>query len=204
MTAKLFDDILVKGIRAGQVPAREKTARQWFRQEARKTTSSATDLMKSDRDRLVNNPAFGSMYLFAYDAKHKGTLPYWDRYPLIFPFAQAKGGFYGLNMHYLPYPQRAVLMDRLYDLRTNDRFDETTKISMSYETLNEAARYKWFRPCVKHYLRKQVRSRFMTVYPSEWDIGLFLPVHDFQGASATKVWQDSRKLIREYSRKGKK
>lgn len=204
MTAKIFDEILVKGIRAGQIPSREKDARDWFRKTAKTAgkSTNATDIIRSGKGRFTNNPTFGSMYLFAYDAKHKATLPYWDRYPLIFPFAQAKKGFYGINFHYLPYPQRAVLMDRLYELRSNDKFDETTKLKLSYETLNEASKYKWFRPTVKHYLWTQFRSRFITIYPSEWDIALFLPVHDFQGASATKVWQDSRKMISEY--KGKR
>ena len=202
MTTKLFDDILLKGIRSGQMPARQKASREWFRTTAKAMGSKADAdaFIRSGKGRFTNNPRFGSMYLFAYDAKHKKTLPYWDRYPLVFPFAQAKGGMLSLNMHYLDFKQRAVLMDRLYALSTDENYDEKTKLKFSYQTLNEAAKFKHFAPCVKHHLRSQTRSRFVEIAPSEWDMALMLPLHKFQGASATKVWQDSRKIIRERKR----
>lgn len=33
--ASLFNDIVLKGIRAGQVPARTQAAREWYRQQAK-------------------------------------------------------------------------------------------------------------------------------------------------------------------------
>jgi hypothetical protein len=35
----------------------------------------------------------------------------------------------------------------------------------------------------------------MYIYPSEWDVALFLPLERFQGASKTQVWADSRRNI---------
>jgi hypothetical protein len=35
----------------------------------------------------------------------------------------------------------------------------------------------------------------MYVFPSEWDIALFLPTERFVGASKTSVWADSRRKI---------
>jgi hypothetical protein len=135
------------------------------------------------------------MYMFYYDAKHKETLPYFDRFPMIFPYKKVKGGFMGINMHYLPHVLRAKLMDSLYDIASNDKYDETTKLRISYNVLNSAAKYKWFKPCIKHYLTSQVRSRFIYVYPAEWDIALFLPLERFDGATKSQVWKDSKKLI---------
>ncbi|MDA8752408.1 hypothetical protein N9M52_00210, partial [bacterium] len=112
-----------------------------------------------------------------------------------FPFKKVKGGFYGLNMHYLPLPLRAKLMDALYETANNKSYDETTKLRISYKILDGAARYKEFKPCVKRYLTKQVTSKFMYVYPSEWDIALFLPTERFVGASKSSVWADSKGKI---------
>ena len=194
--AILFDEILSKGIRAGQIPAREQQSRTWYRDTANKfKTVNERNLMKGDTDRLRSQPKIGHMYMFYYDAKHKETLPYFDRFPMIFPYKKVKGGFMGINLHYLPHILRAKLMDSLYDISSNDLYDETTKLRMSYNILSSASKYKWFKPCIKHYLTTQVRSRFLYVYPAEWDIALFLPLERFSGASKSKVWSDSKKLI---------
>jgi hypothetical protein len=194
--AVIFDEILSKGIRAGKVPAKEQQSRTWYRDTANKfKTVNERNLMKGDTDRLRSQPKIGHMYMFYYDAKHKETLPYFDRFPMIFPYKKVKGGFMGINLHYLPHILRAKLMDSLYDISSNDLYDETTKLRMSYNILSSASKYKWFKPCIKHYLTTQVRSRFLYVYPAEWDIALFLPLERFSGASKSKVWSDSKKLI---------
>ena len=194
--AVIFDEILSKGIRAGKVPAKEQQSRTWYRDTANKfKTVNERNLMKGDTDRLRSQPKIGHMYMFYYDAKHKETLPYFDRFPMIFPYKKVKGGFMGINLHYLPHILRAKLMDSLYDISSNGLYDETTKLRMSYNILSSASKYKWFKPCIKHYLTTQVRSRFLYVYPAEWDIALFLPLERFSGASKSKVWSDSKKLI---------
>ena len=194
--AILFDDILNKGIRAGQIPAREQAARDWYREQARGAGRiNEKRFMSGDADRLTARPLLGQMYFFYYDAKHKDTLPYFDRFPLIFPYKKVKGGFMGINMHYLPLPLRAKLMDALYDVASNDKYDESTRLRLSYNILDGAAKFRHFKPCVKHYLTGQVKSRFLYVYPSEWDMALFLPLERFQGASKTKVFADSRKMV---------
>ena len=195
--AILFNDILAKGVQSGQIPAREQKAREWYRGAAKDFRRvNESELMRSDKQRLTAKPEIGSMYMFYYDAKHKDTLPYWDRFPLIFPFKKVKGGFLGINLHYLPHTFRAQLMDALYDITNNNRYDETTKLKLSYDVLNGASRFKYFKPCVKHYLTGQLKSRFLYIYPAEWDIALFLPLERFEGARKTKVWADSRKAFK--------
>lgn len=194
--AGIFDEVLTKGVRAGQIPARTDDARKWYRDTAQSYKRlDERQLMKSDTERLTNRIVIGSMYMYYYDPKHKATLPYYDRFPLVFPYKKVQGGFMGINMHYLPLIYRAKLMDALYDVANNQRFDETTKLKMNYSLLSSAAKFKYFAPCVKHYLNEHVRSRFLYVYPSEWDISLFLPLERFQGATKQQVWADSKKLI---------
>ncbi|AGR47789.2 putative DNA end protector protein [Sinorhizobium phage phiM7] len=197
MAAKVFRDILEKGTRAGMFPGRDKESREWYRGKARaiKKKHNENLIMRNAGDRLKNQVAMGSMYMFYYDPKHKATLPYYDMFPLVFPFAKTKEGFLGINLHYLPYQMRAVLMDALYDISNNDRMDDTTKLKLSYGILKNASKYRFFKPCIKHYLKKHVRSRFAYVHPSEWDVALFLPISRWEKASQQKVWADSKKII---------
>jgi hypothetical protein len=179
------------------MPARSSTARLWFRDKAKSAGKvSESRILRDDKDRLKNRTAIGKMYFFMYEAKHKDTLPYYDKFPLIFPVGKVDGGFFGINFHYLPLPLRAQLMDALYDVSNNDRYDDSTKLKISYSILKSAEQFKLFKPAFKRYLTKQVRSRFVEIHSTEWDIALFLQVEQFVGASKTKVWADSRKIIR--------
>ena len=193
--AIVFDDLLAKGVRAGEIPARTDSARDWYRNRARTTRVTPDRLIRSDRERLTSRVMIGRMYHFFYDPKHKKTLPYYDRFPLIFPFKRVRGGFLGINLHYLPLRLRAKLMDELYTLSRDNRYDENTRLRISYNILNGAAKYKYFKPCVKHYLTPHVKSRFLDVYAAEWDIVLFLPTERFVGANKRAVHADSRKMI---------
>jgi hypothetical protein len=211
LAAKLFTDVLAKGIRQGQVPARTEKARDWYRKQAKLaargsfgaddgdpiaiTGRNMIKELKTDK-RARQRQVIGSMYLFQYDPKHKDTLPYYDKFPLVFPINKAKGGFLGLNMHYLPPQLRAQMMDALYTVTTNEKYDDSTRLKISYDILNSASKFKFFAPCVKHYLAPQVKTSFMKVAPTEWDIALFLPLQQFIGAGKQKVWADSRKIIR--------
>ena len=194
--ASKFDEILAQGVRAGQIPARTQGARDWFRNKARSTSATPEAIVRGEKARYKNRVSMGKMYLFNYDPKTKATLPYYDRYPLIFPVQGAPGGFYGINMHYLPYVLRARLMDALYDLSSNERYDERTKLRLSYDILKGAAKYKAFKPTFKRYLSSHVRSRFIEINSSEWDIALFLPLESFAKASKGSVWADSRKMAK--------
>ena len=196
MVSKVFDEILAQGVRAGQIPARTQQSRDWFRTTARRTNVTPESLVRGERARYKNRVSMGKMYLFNYDPKHKDTLPYYDRYPLIFPVNKAPGGFYGINMHYLPHVLRARLMDALYSLSRDQRYDERTRLRLSYDILNGMTKYKAFRPTFKRYLSNHVRSRFIEITSSEWDIALMMPLQKFAKASSSKVWSDSRKLIK--------
>lgn len=170
----------------------------WLTQQTSRSlaVTSTNKVINMSEDRLVNGITIGKMYLFAYDPKTKADLPYYDRFPLIFPFQKAKGGFYGINLHYLPPLLRAKLMDELYSLANNFKYDDTTKLKLSYEVLNKASQFAYFKPCVKHYLNSHVKSRFLSVPADAWDRVLFLPLERFTGATKQRVWQDSRNKVR--------
>lgn len=191
-----FDEILDRaaatGIRAGLT----QQSREWFRQKAKSfAVPTNRELSASDPDRFRSRVVIGRMYMFNYNPKYRDTLPYYDRFPLIFPFAEEGNYFMGLNLHYLPPLFRAKLMDALYNLRNNDKFDNTTKLKLSYGMLRNASELSYFKPCVKKYLKTHVTSRFIAIGSEEWDIALMLPVESFAKSTKFEVWADSKRII---------
>ena len=193
--ASLFDTLQAGAQRAG-VTARTKESQKWFQKNVKNLQVSRASLLKDDALERTSRNIRGNMYMYFYDPKHKDKLPYYDRFPLIFPINKAKGGFLGINMHYLPPMLRAKLMDQLYTVTTNKRFDETTRLRLSYDILNGAAKFREFKPTIKHYLSAHVRTKPAYIYPSEWDVALFLPTQKFVGANATQVYADSLRIIK--------
>ena len=188
----LFDKLEAEAYRRN-LPKRSKEAADWFRTKLKGMSDINMHKMLKD-PRLVkkSRPRVGDMFMYAYDPKHRKTLPYYDSFPLTIMVKQAPGGFYGLNLHYLPLKERAILLDRLSELANNKKFDETTRLKLSYDLLKGASKFKYFAPCFKHYLTEHVDSQIMKVEASEWDIAIFLPTENFKKMKKTKVWKESR------------
>jgi len=170
-------------------------ARNWLRQKAAEVRTVNPKATIQQGPFLTNRIITGNMYLFAYDPKTKEDLPYYDRFPLVFPFRRVPDGFYGINLHYLPPLLRAKLMDALYDTVNNDNMDETTRLRINYRILQSAAKFRYFEPCVKHYLNNHVRTRFLWIPADQWETALFLPLERFVGATKQQVWKDSRRMV---------
>ena len=176
-----------------------KKSSAWFEQQVLLLTKKKFTPQQILRDRKNATSVRilpGNLYMFLYDAKMKETLPYWDKFPLVFPFRAVPGGFYGLNLHYLPYRMRLQLMDRLLQFKNNDKFDETTRLRYSWNLIGGVSKFKSAEPCVKHYLYEQVRSPFAKIESYDWATAMMLPVERFVGANKQAVWQDSKRSIR--------
>lgn len=159
-------------------------SKQWF---ANKIKSAILDQSK-----LRSRPTIGEMYILNYHAKWDGTLPYWDRYPLIVPFAPARKGFLGLNFHYIPVKFRIVLLQEMskWVRGTGDR----KKMLVNYGKLLKMA-HKYYKPCIKHYLYTQLRSKLIHISPEEWELAVTLPIASFVGSSKDKVYRDSKRMF---------
>lgn len=126
-------------------------------------------------------PTIGQMYMFVYDPKYKNVLPFYDMYPLVFPIEFYSNGFLGINLHYLPPLARAKLLNSLKKLANNNKYDDSTKLVISYEILRaHAVQFKGFENCVKRYLFSHVRSSFHQVSSSDWDKAVLLPLQRWQ------------------------
>ena len=192
--ATVFDELLLRGVKKGQIPARTQNAREWYRDAARRTGAlQPAKLVKSDPERGRSQIRVGDMYLYHYDPKYKKTLPYYDRFPLTIMVEPAKGGFYGLNLHYLSPGVRARFLDELMKLAPKNMNDTTRLQRMRYKTLTGVRKYKEFEPCFKHYLMEHVKSKMVRVPMTEWEIAIFLPTEEFKKVKAESVWRYSRK-----------
>ena len=148
----------------------------WYRKQVRSmTTPGARSLIRSGKATV--RPKYGIMNLFGYDPKHKATLPYYDVFQLIFPLEPAKGGFIGLNFHYLKPGARAAFLRSLADTATNKRFDKTTRYRINWR--NNA----FMKKTAKHYLFNHVRTSFLNITAEEMAIAIFLPVARFKKGS---------------------
>ena len=189
-----FLDTLKSSIKTAKAGAKARAAGDWFREKVKQASASARMRAVTPRQLLKRQEAsdteLGQMLFYKYDPKFAKKLPYWDMYPLVFPFEKAKGGFYGLNLHYIPPRERAVLMDELNSYVTNKKYDATTRLKLSYDLLKGFGRAV---PCVKRYLGTNVRSNTVRIDADEWEIAIFLPVERFQKEKARVVWNDSKK-----------
>ena len=177
-----------------------KKSNGWFEKEVTKLTKqnlTPNKVLAGDTSALVNKIVPGHLYMFAYDPKLKAELPYYDRFPLVFPFSRTEDGFIGLNLHYLPYHYRIKLLDALMIFKSNNRMDETTRLKYSWQLIDGISRYKAAQPCIKQYLGGHVKTQFRKVDSSDWATAMLLPVERFIGASKQEVWAESRKIIRK-------
>ena len=148
----------------------------WYRKQVQSmTTPGARSLIRSGKATL--RPKYGIMNLFGYDPKHKAKLPYYDIFPLIFPLEPAKGGFIGLNFHYLPPLARVRFLRSLANTTTDKKFDKRTRYNINWRNNT------FMKKTAKHYLFNHVRTSFLNITAEEMAIAIFLPVARFKKGS---------------------
>ena len=154
----------------------------WYKKKVADLSNriSAARLMRDGT--LKRTPSFNKLHFFRYDPKLKQFLKYYDIFPLVMPIQAAKGGFLGINFHYLPIPLRMRLLDTL----------DKRNFQGDYSKLKNIREVK---PTIKHYLRQQFRSGFLELEEDDYAPSIFMPVAQFRKASASQVWRDSRRMI---------
>ena len=154
----------------------------WYKKKVADLSNriSAARLMRDNK--LKKAPSFNKLHFFRYNPKLKATLPYYDTFPLVMPIQSAKGGFLGINFHYLPIPLRMKLLETL----------DRRGFSGDYSKLKNIREVK---PTIKHYLKRQFVSGFLELEEDDYAPAIFMPVAQFRKASASQVWRDSRRKI---------
>ena len=192
-------DKLKDAIRTDQVAAKARAAGNWFRSIVNRTrgqfSKETPQKILSRQESLVSKSVLGKMYFYSYNPKWKDELPWYDTFPLVFPIERYPDGFLGLNFHYLAPKHRAILMDQLKMFANNKKYDETTKLRLSYNMLKGFTKIKRSKPTVHRYLNSKVNSKFVLVNADEWEVALFLPVERFKKATKKQVWAHSGRMF---------
>ena len=186
-----YADLLTKAIKDKKFPARSKASLIWFNNQVKdlKITLNTSGIGQKQQPK-INRYSLGELYYFQYDAKYKQTLPYWDRYPLVLPLSLTRNGFIGINFHYISPIHRTELFNNLLKLQVVGQY-KRDKIRTTYEILNVAAKYKYFKPCVKRYSFTRIKKPFVRLDRIDWEIAMFLPMHNFMKQKKEIVWRES-------------
>ena len=185
MDQKPFNDIFA------QTNGQERSAR-WYQTAVREYASGINtfqEVQSSDLGKVATQLDVGKMYMFAYDPMTKETLPYWDSLPLVVICDPLPTGFSGINLHYLSPLLRANLLDRL--MPSVDKIDSDSTLRSNWSFVRNFSRFPETRKSTKRYLNQQIRGQMIEINPRHWKSAVFLPVQQFQGASASKVYRDT-------------
>lgn len=185
-----------------------KQSYDWFKEAIAKNGGNLRGAMKRKLDIQTSTLEIGKMYFFTYQAKYAGTkkLPYWDAFPLVFPLSEfVENGvsyFFGLNLHYLQPNIRALLLDKL--IQTTDGMIEKDKIHASYDILKSASNFDLFKPCLKKYIRGNVRGSFIHVPAEDWQYAIFLPVASWQDEKSSTIWKQTSAAVGRHKRSARR
>lgn len=156
-----------------------------------------TDSIKAGvRGHKVAKPTPGKLYAYIYDAKHKETLPYWDKYPLIIYLGLGKHNLmYGLNLHYIPPKARQQFLEELLK-----QYASTPTITNSTKLKIDWSKVKGFQGAdqmIKAYIPANIKGTLIEIKPSDWANVVMMPLQQFMSKgkrfSAQKVWANSKK-----------
>ena len=126
---------------------------EWYRDKIKEFgTPKTLDLIRDGKQ--AKSPFGGRLNMFVYAPKFARKLPYYDTFPLVMYLKPAKGGFYGLNFHYLPYALRARLLDAAGQDKLSVSAVENSRLT---------------KPTIKRYLFGYTRSCLLYTSPSPRD-----------------------------------
>lgn len=158
---------------------------------------------KAVRSRTKANPMVGRIYTFAYLAKTRQTLPYFDRFPLSVCIGKKEGRWWSINLHYLPPDMRAAFLEELIVKYADDktkraaRMKNETQLRIDWKKM-KGFNQKVFEHALTSYLPEQMKSQLMEVNPIDWHIAVALPSQQFvtyadgkqKRFSSQKVWSE--------------
>lgn len=167
------------------------TSIRWLANEAKRFTRLTDFDLKQDA--YAYRSASGQMFMFHYFPKWWKTLDYYDLFPLIMPIKFYRDGILAMNFHYITPYARLKLLGALEKIAGSN---SSRKLELSYSMLKSAAELDMYKPCLKRYLRKQYRSKFIKIEKENWRLAIFLPTAKFQKRSEQYVWRQSSNQVR--------
>jgi hypothetical protein len=185
----------------GTITPRSKASREWFLGKLKSIGDGSVDrnaMLKSESLSPASKTIAGKMYMFWYLPKHRETLPYFDKFPLVLPLEITGQTLTALNLHYLPIDLRQSLFYSLLNRVNNNKYDESTVMQVTYETLKGSRAMKAHRPCIKKYLAGRIMGNIVNVPAQEWEIAVHLPTALWRKQNENYVHNRSREQIRNF------
>lgn len=138
----------------------------------------------------------GGIYFYGYKPKGSLDLPFFDRFPLTLVLQREKGGFLGLNFHYLHPMERADFFNDLSKYINDPKYDTNpgAKMAVTYSVMKKS-KIGYYRPCIKRYYYSHIVSKVTAVPPVYWKFMLFLSIDRFAKMVRDQVWKESRRMI---------
>lgn len=157
----------------------------------------ADTMKKNIRSHSVSRPEIGKIYAFAYDAKHKDKLPYWDKFPLIIYLGDATAGngnklWYGLNLHYIPPKARQSFLEELLKNYANTPvISNKTKLKINWTKVKGM---RGSDVMIKAYLPGHLRGPMLEIKPDDWANIVLMPTQQFVSGGkrygSNAVWRN--------------
>lgn len=179
-----------------------KRSQTWFAEQIRILANQvSTNSLMANGARRRDYFIPGQMYMYFYHPIGIATLPYYDVFPLVIPFAEDETTFTAINFHYLPPKVRFVLLKNLLDFATNETLNEKTRLKMQWNYIGGISRYRGVSAAVKKYRKDHVQSSFLFVPADQWFNAIMLPIEKFNTGSNMVyinkeiVWKDAMRWL---------
>jgi len=134
----------------------------------------------------------GNMIFFGYMPKTKDELMFWDEFPITIVLHPQRGGFLGLNLHYLPPSARATFLNKLLEHVSDPNWishnNTSVAFRVTYGLLKNNPKLRKFKPCIKRYYYNHIVTKVAFIDPMQWKMVPFFPLDKFKGATRRDIW----------------
>lgn len=153
-------------------------------------------LQKNDTLSIPNRLFQGQMVFFKYKPQNESFLSrntYYDSFPLVLITDVYRGGFEGINLHFLIPQHRTFLFDAIMrNLPTIKASEEwRTRLMVDYDRLDASRRYRFFKPCYRRYTWSGMKRRPVVIPFQIWEDMVQSETSRFVKARATTVYRDT-------------
>lgn len=142
----------------------------------------------------------GQLVFFKYKPQNEAFIKsnkYYDKYPLVLVTEVYRGGFEGVNVHYLDPVHRLamfdVIMRKLPTIAASEEW--RTRLRVDYDRLKARRQFKFFKPCYKKYLWSGMKRRPVVVPYDVWEEMMGANISRFEKARPATVFRNSYKSV---------
>ena len=170
-----------------------RSALNWLRESMRVVSntkvgkqSDYSDFLK-DTSKNLKRKLPGQVLLFRYKPSSRTRI--FDRYPLVLVTGIGDGGFYGINLHYIPPKDRFKMILLMNSLMLNPKEKDPQRVRIKImSVLNKKIFTKYSGIVFNKYNVSNINGKLKITTPEEWTQFAFLPM--FKGVSPSKLYSE--------------